>query len=180
MVDFLHTFNAFYWFISHLFRSLRDKSHFYNPFSILEIIIFFVIFFIGAIGEEIGWSGFIKKPMIKKYGALKAGLGIGFVWAIWHFIPYIQMNKAISWIIIQSICTILQRIIMVWLFQNNNQSLFLMSLFHSMVNISPYLFSKSQVNYESIIFLGTLLILSLVLIGFYEPRRFIGFRKLKF
>jgi uncharacterized protein len=159
--------------ISHEYANYRDGVSDQSSFSIPEISIFFAVFFIGAIAEEIGWSGFIKQPMIKEYGALKAGLIIGFIWAIWHLVPYIEMNKTFSWIFIQSVSTILLRIIMVWLFENNNQSLFLMTLFHTMINISPYLFSRNQVNYEPIVFVSTLSIVVFIILLFWETKSFV-------
>ena len=37
--------------------------------SLLSVTIFFFVYFIGAIGEEIGWSGYLIGPMQHQYGA---------------------------------------------------------------------------------------------------------------
>ncbi len=107
--------------------------------SKLSIFIFFFVYFIGAIGEELGWSGYIIEPMQNKYGALKASIILGIIWAIWHIIPYYQAHQSINWIIWQCIGTVFLRIIMVWIFNNAGKSVFAMVLFHTMINISPYL-----------------------------------------
>lgn len=37
-----------------------------------------------ALGEEIGWRGFLVPELYKKYGFTKTSLISGFVWGIWH------------------------------------------------------------------------------------------------
>ena len=60
--------------------------------SILSVILFFFVYFIGAIGEEIGWSGYAIDPLQNKYGALKASIILGIIWAIWHIIPLLPSS----------------------------------------------------------------------------------------
>lgn len=120
--------------------------------SFVAILIFFFIFFIGAIGEELGWSGYITDPLQNKYGAFNASMIIGFVWAIWHIIPYYQAHQTTNWIVWQCIGTIFLRVIMVWIFNNTEKSVFAMILFHSMINISPYLIPNNGSHYNPIIF----------------------------
>jgi uncharacterized protein len=67
-----------------------------TPF--LSVIIFFFVFFVGAIGEEVGWSGYVTDPLQNQYGAFKASIIIGFIWAIWHIIPYSQAHQSPIWI----------------------------------------------------------------------------------
>ncbi len=38
-----------------------------------------------TVGEEIGWSGFLTRKMLKVTSTGKAGLYIGLIWAVWHF-----------------------------------------------------------------------------------------------
>ena len=61
--------------------------------SLLSIILFFIACFIGANGEEIGWSGYIISPLQNKYLALKASIVLGIIWAVWYFIPWSQVIK---------------------------------------------------------------------------------------
>lgn len=62
------------------------------------IPIFFIAFFIGAAGEELGWSGYILDPMQRRWGALQAGLLLGSVWAAWHVVPWAQARPDPMWI----------------------------------------------------------------------------------
>ena len=56
--------------------------------SPLAILLFCIVFFVGAIGEEIGWTGYALAPLQHRWGALGASIILGLVWAIWHIIPY--------------------------------------------------------------------------------------------
>jgi uncharacterized protein len=39
----------------------------------------------GALGEEIGWSGFLSPRLAERYGFTRAAFITGAVWATWHF-----------------------------------------------------------------------------------------------
>jgi uncharacterized protein len=118
----------------------------------LSVIIFFFVFFIGAIGEEVGWSGYVTDPLQNQHGAFKASIIIGFIWAIWHIIPYSQAHQTPIWIFWQCLGTVFLRTIMVWIFNNTHKSIFAMILFHTMINISPYLFPSNGSHYDPFIF----------------------------
>ena len=55
----------------------------YFPF--LVILLLFVLFFILAIGEEVGWTGYVTDPLQDRCSALTASIVLGLVTAIWHF-----------------------------------------------------------------------------------------------
>ncbi|MBL0358443.1 MAG: CPBP family intramembrane metalloprotease [Chitinophagaceae bacterium] len=133
--------------------------------SPISVAIFFVVYFIGAIGEELGWSGYITEPLQNSYGALKASLAMGIIWAGWHIIPWSQAHQTTTWIVWQCIGTVFLRVVMVWLFNNTAKSVFVMILFHTMINISPYLVPNYGSHYNPFI-LAVLLIITTVAITF--------------
>ena len=47
--------------------------------AILQAPVLFAAFFLGAILEEIGWTGYATGPLQERYGVLRAGLMIGAV-----------------------------------------------------------------------------------------------------
>ncbi len=149
-----------------------------TTFSLLSICIFFIAYFIAAIGEELGWSGYIITPMQNKYGALRASIIIGIIWAVWHIIPWSQAHQSTTWIFWQSTGTVFLRIIMVWIFNNAGKSVFAMILFHTMINISPYLISNYGANYNPFIFCMLLMIVVIIIIYFWDAETFTKFRKL--
>jgi membrane protease YdiL (CAAX protease family) len=128
------------------------------PLAPFTIFLFFILYVIGAIGEELGWSGYATNPLQEKYGAFKASVIIGVIWAVWHIIPYYQMHQTTNWIIWQCLGTVFLRIIMVWIFNHSGKSVFGMILFHTMINISPYLIPHYGNHYDPFIFCILLMI----------------------
>jgi membrane protease YdiL (CAAX protease family) len=66
------------------------------PFLLVPLL--FVLFFILAIGEEVGWMGYAVDPMQDQWSALTTSIILGLVSAIWHFVPLIQMGRTLIWI----------------------------------------------------------------------------------
>jgi membrane protease YdiL (CAAX protease family) len=132
--------------------------------SFLAVFLFFFVYFIGAIGEEVGWSGYVIEPLQNKYGALKASIIVGIIWSLWHIIPWSQAHQSTNWIVWQGVGTVFLRIIMVWIFNNTNKSVFAMILFHTMINISPYLIPNYGTHYDPFIFAILLIITAIVII----------------
>jgi|SRR5208283_260348 len=58
---------------------------------LLATIAMLIAFFIAALGEELGWSGYVTNPMQNRWGALQAGVFLGLVWATWHIVTLVQI-----------------------------------------------------------------------------------------
>lgn len=112
----------------------------------------FVIFFIGALGEELGWTGYATEPLQNRVGSIPTGILLGSFWAIVHFIPLIQAQRSPEWIAWWSLGTISLRLIMVWLFNHTNQSVFAAALFHTMINLCWQLFPYNGSYYDPRVF----------------------------
>jgi membrane protease YdiL (CAAX protease family) len=113
----------------------------------LELPIFFVVFFIAAIGEEMGWTAYATDPMQAHWNALVTGLVLGLIWSIWHAIPFYQVHPDLGWVFWQSAGLITLRLIIVWLY-NNTGSVFSAILFHSMINVSNFAFPNYGSHYD--------------------------------
>src|ERR1700690_123995 len=101
-----------------------------NPAPLsLAIFPMFILFFIGALGEEIGWSGYVTEPLQHRWGTITAGVLLGLVWAVWHFIPLMQASRSFEWIAWWSLGTILLRTIMTWLYMHSGKSVFAAAVF---------------------------------------------------
>ncbi len=127
--------------------------------SVIDIGSLALLFFAGSVAEEIGWTGYLTNSLLRKHGVLATGLIIGFVWAIWHIIPYVQMGKDVDWIIWQCIASIPKRIVMVWLFLKFDRSVFVTILFHTFINLSVFVFPIMGSYYDPFYF-------NLVFVGF--------------
>ena len=106
----------------------------------LGAVALFAVFLPGALCEELGWSGFALGPVQARWGATAAGLLIGAVWAVWHYLALLEAHRSASWIAWWSLGTVAQRVIMVWLFNNTGASVFGVALFHAMSNLCWQLF----------------------------------------
>jgi membrane protease YdiL (CAAX protease family) len=131
----------------------------------LTITIFFVIFFISAVGEEAGWMGYAFELTQDRWSALKSSVIMGAVWAIWHAIPYIQAHNSLKWIVWQSIFSIAARVLIVWLYNNTGKSVLPGILFHSMINVSWSLFPNYGSHYDPAI-TGSITVIIAVMITF--------------
>lgn len=143
---------------------------------ILTILLFFIVFFIGAIGEEIGWSGYIINPLQNQFGALKASIILGSIWAIWHIIPFNQAGQTPIWIFWQCLNTVFLRIIMVWIFNNTGKSVFGMVLFHTMINLSPFLIPNNGAHYDPFVFCLLLMGITAIVAFFWDSKTLARYR----
>ena len=98
--------------------------------------ILFLSFFILGFGEEVGWMGYAFDKMQKKSGSVKATIFLGLIWALWHVPFYVFMISDFSSILIMLLCLFGIRYILVWIYNNTNQSVFGAICFHVMFNVS--------------------------------------------
>ena len=100
----------------------------------------FVAFFVGALGEELGWSGYITGPLQQRWSALQTGLVLGLVGVLWHLAPLLMSHRSPNWIAWWCLYAVAARIFIVWLYNNTGQSVFGVALFHTTLNLSWMLF----------------------------------------
>lgn len=143
------------------------------PF-IISILPMFVFFFLGALAEEIGWTGYATEPLVYHWGIRKAGVILGTVWAAWHFIPLMQVTRSFEWIAWWSLGTISLRVIMVWLHTFSGRSVFAAALFHAMINVCWQMFPANGSHYDPRAFGMISLVFAVFLIRMHRslnPRR---------
>ncbi len=128
-----------------------------------------VAFFIGAIGEELGWQGYAYPALRKKHNALVSALLLGVIWALWHVVPYAQLGHDTNWIFWHVLCTIALRIIIVWLYENTRQSVLVAVLFHAMLNLSWVLFPTSSSYYHPLVTFWILAFAVSLIVFIYGP-----------
>jgi hypothetical protein len=116
--------------------------------SVTTAVAVFVLFFVSAIGEESGWSGYLIDPLQERWGAVPASVVLGLVWAAWHLTPLLQVGRAPDWIAWWCLGTVLLRVLHTWLYNNTGKSVFGAILFHAMSNVSWQLFPNSGSHYD--------------------------------
>lgn len=133
-------------FLLGAFLSFVDLTNLFNPgmSAILIFIMFLNITFTSGL-EEPGWRGFGLVELQNSFNAYKSSLILGLFWAIWHF-PYLiylylfQFDFGIYLSVLSLIGYIASTmgisIIYTWMY-NNTKSVFLMILFHALLNFIP-------------------------------------------
>ena len=115
-------------------------------FRILVSFGMFALFFIAALGEELGWSGYAIDRMQDRWKPISASILLGLIWAVWHFIPLIQVGRSPAWIAWWSLGTVATRVLMVWIYNNTVKSVFAVALYHAVDNLvtaGPFLIFTS-------------------------------------
>lgn len=137
-----------------------------NIYSDLKIKYFglFILLYIGAFLEELGWTTYLTKDMQNSYGILKTGLIIGLVWGLWHLFPYIAQGKSWDDIIILIGLSVLYRIVMGYLYNYSSFTSLTGILFHTMINFVPETMIRV---YDTYRFSTFFIILLLIVILFY-------------
>jgi membrane protease YdiL (CAAX protease family) len=95
--------------------------------------------FYAGLGEELGWRGFALPRMQARQQALPASLLLGFLWGLWH-LPYnIALGVPLASIFIGAVLgTPALAVLFTWVYNNTKGSLFLMVLFHVVIDIVGY------------------------------------------
>ncbi len=105
------------------------------------MLVNFALYFIAALFEEVGWSGYAIDRLQARWSALTASVILGVVWGMWHLPAMLEMPvpHAPDWIVWQCLNQVLIRILIVWVYNNTGKSVFAAILFHAMLNLSTLL-----------------------------------------
>ena len=145
-------------------------------FAIAATPLFFIMYFVGAIGEEVGWQGYAYPELKTRYSAFIAAVLLGAFWALWHIIPFIQIGRTADWIFWHCLCIVALRLIIVWLFVNTGQSVFIAVLFHTMINLPWSLIENYGSFYDPFITFVLLMLAAGAIVALWGPTTLGRFR----
>ncbi len=111
-------------------------------FSLPAALATFLAFCLAGLAEELGWSGYVIDPLQDRWGALRASVLVGVVWAVWHYVSLIQVHRSTTWIAWWSLYTVALRVLIVWLYNNTGHSVFAATVFHALSNVSSVTYSS--------------------------------------
>ncbi|MBN1401908.1 MAG: CPBP family intramembrane metalloprotease, partial [Anaerolineae bacterium] len=60
----------------------------------IAVLPLFASFFVAALAEEIGWTGYATEPLQRRWGTLGAGLLLGLVWVVFHLVQLSQVARS--------------------------------------------------------------------------------------
>jgi membrane protease YdiL (CAAX protease family) len=147
-----------------------------TPFVALPAL--FLLFFLLATGEEVGWMGYAFESMQARVSALRAAIVLGLIWAFWHVPFLIFMMPDPFDLIAQFITTVGIRILMAWIFNNTGKSVFAVILFHAVDNTALLTFPeiKAIIPWGSAILCGLIMVAAFVVTLLWGPRSLARYR----
>ena len=143
---------------------------------ILMLPVSFAVFFLAALGEEVGWQGYVIDPLQDRWNALTASIIVGLVCAVWHFVPLIQMDRTPTWIAWQGTGLVVARILTVWIYNNTGKSVFATILFHAMYNVATVLLPSYGWQYDPSVALIVTAVAAAIIIFLWGPKTLARFR----
>lgn len=142
---------------------LLGLAHSLPQFSVVSTLLFFGVFIIFALGEELGWMGYVIDPMQERWGALRASIFLGVIWAILH-IP-LHLGHSALVIALASLHLVGVRVVLVWLYNNTRNSVFAVVVCHAILNVMFTLFPRNSFDawlIDTLLIAGLTLALSLI------------------
>lgn len=131
---------------------------------------------VAAVAEEVGWSGYATPRLQGRMSALRAGLLLGVVTAVWHLIPLVEVGRAAGWAAWQAGNLVATRVLLVWLFNNTGGSVAATALCHATVNLSWQLFPNGGSHYDPRIVGLITAAVAVVVVSGWGPRTLDGRR----
>jgi membrane protease YdiL (CAAX protease family) len=112
-----------------------------NLHSVLPVMLIGILF--GAVGEEIGWRGFLQPILEKRNCVLIASIIVGVIWGLWHIGHYKNGLLFMSGFLL---FTISASIIIAWLLRETQFNMIIAAVFHITINLGFIIFFKNSLN----------------------------------
>ncbi|MBM4447553.1 MAG: CPBP family intramembrane metalloprotease [Chloroflexi bacterium] len=108
----------------------------------------------GGLLEETGWTGFAVPKLRQRYSILSAGLVVGILWGIWHFMIAFWASNYLggvdSWVMFVAgflafylLALPAYRVLLVWVFDRTGGNLPVIMLMHAFLSASTLIFQPS-------------------------------------
>lgn len=138
------------------------------------IILWFILYYIAAAFEEVGWRGYALDRLQLKTYSLFSSIILGLFWGLWHLPLLIYYwFWPVRYISYYLLFVVLLSILFAFLYNNTRRNIFIVTLFHTLINMSlQNLFPIGRYNIpRGYLYLNSLLlIINLILIIIYGPK----------
>ena len=139
--------------------------------------------------EEIGWMGFLQNRLQEHHGPLKGSVLVTIPFALWHLpswmleleLTFAQLHFALAVTVLFGISHLTARVFMMWLYNNANKSVLVVTLFHATFNttVAPNGFGGEFIPRGSALWIATgiIAVAAVLIVIFtrgrlsYEPER---------
>lgn len=154
--------------------TLLGKHYVKSDFKGTIFLLFAISSFIGCLGEEIGWRGYLLPTLSEKHSMLISSLLTGIMWGAWHFTKIISYGVVPYLLFIPLISAF--GVIMGWIYFRTEHSLTYMITFHLCINlISGLLLTEREC--ISFYIAGFLISLVIILAIWFVDKEFFHIRK---
>ena len=129
------------WIFSLFENNLPESTLLSSPLMFVPLFIIMFLFG-GGLNEEIGWRNYVLEHYLKKHNALKASIILAFWWILWH-LPLFFMDSTNQaylpyWLFMLAVVPL--SVMLTWVYNSTQGSIFAVALFHTMGNISHEIF----------------------------------------
>lgn len=145
-------------------------------FPIVAAPVAFLMFFIFALFEEIGWMGYTFDPMEERWNALVASVILGIIWATWHIPLYILSGQGPVRIAVQLTSLIGIRTLIVWIYNNTGKSVFATILIHAVYNVCTLMVTSFYTSLGHLITSIFVIITAVIVTCLWDPETLAQFR----
>lgn len=144
--------------------------------GVVDFALLVGFFFVPALLEELGWTGFALEKLQRRISAFGASFLIGAIWALWHFVPLLQIGRSLPWIAWWAVASIAIRVLIAWVYNNSGGSVLLSGLFHASVNASWQSFPVRGSHYDPAAHAIVLIVTTAVVVTVFGPGTLSGAR----
>ncbi len=127
----------------------------------------------GALGQELGWRGFLTDGLLAQYHPILIGFLVGFLWAFWHAPLYFNgfyeaesIELAFRAFLLRFVWNIPLGLLFTWLYIRSKASTLLAVIMHASVSVSQQVLPITTTGFDYGILL---MIVLLALIVFVDP-----------
>lgn len=114
-----------------------------------QLALVFVVFFVSAAGEEIGYTGYATDPLLRRASAPVTAIMLGVPWALWHLPSMIQIGQSADLILWGLAATVAYRMIYVETYVRSGRSLFAIVFLHALLNTGRTAFPGGREGFEA-------------------------------
>lgn len=154
-----------------------------NPLRI-PIVFTFLLFLGGPLQEEFGWRGYALDRLQARWNSLASSIILGFIWGAWHLPLFFIVRQELYyqrpiWGLVLLIGLVLVSILFTWLYNNTGGSILAALLFHTMFNLSHYLFPTLQSDLGGLYLFVLGFIMVIVVLIIWGPKRMVREKHIK-
>lgn len=162
-------FLIIYFVITNFYPTFLPQTYSVTIWTLPLLLIFF---FLGAIGEEIGYMGYVYPKMDKKFGMIKGAILLGLIWSIWHYPSMWEQGRNLTFFFWGTVGTISYRVIYVLIYKWSGYSVPAVLISHTLYNFIRVIFPNDQTHNPLVtlpnVHYGVILVVLIILLICYK------------